>query len=94
MLKYSLLEGLVSKNLVFLDVTNMVFMQEAMVSVSVALYPYCHGCLRLSVNLPRFGLISRGPSGKANAKHLSVLWVRQESLLFLSPQKEEYEILD
>lgn len=65
-----------------------------MVSVSVAQYAHCHGCLRLSVNLPRFGLISGGPRGKANAKHLAVLWVRQEIPLFLSPQKEEYEILD
>ena len=61
LLKCSLLQGLVSKNFVFLDVKKTVFMQEAVVSVAVARYAHCHGCLRLSVNLPRCGLISRGP---------------------------------
>lgn len=89
----SLSQGLVSKNLVFLDVKKAVVLQEAMVSMSVAQYSRYHGCLRFSGNVSRFGLISRGPQGKENAKHLAALWVRQEIPLFLFPCKE-YEILD
>lgn len=58
LLKCSLLQGLVSKNLAFLNVKKTEFIQEVMLSMSLSQYARCHGC---HVSLLGFGLISRGP---------------------------------